>query len=81
VDYITKLRGGVAIPGFLKEYRGGKQYLFLGLRMTRDTERMVLSDIIYAAGNPAGWVLIPKPNDEGNNDIAEEMVSTETLSM
>ena len=55
VDYITELMGGFAIPGFLKEYRKGKQYLFCGLRMLRDTERMVLSDIIYAAGEPAGW--------------------------
>jgi hypothetical protein len=64
VDYITELMGGFAIPGFLKEYRKGKQYLFLGLRMTRDTERMVLSDIIYAAGNPVGWALIPEPNEK-----------------
>jgi hypothetical protein len=62
VDYITELMGGFAIPGFLKEYRRGKQYLFLGLRMTRDTERMVLSDITYAAGTPAGWALIAEPN-------------------
>jgi len=62
VDYITELMGGFAIPGFLKEYRQGKQYLFLGLRMTRDTERMVLSDMIYGAGHPAGWALIPVPN-------------------
>ncbi len=62
VDYITELMGGFAIPSFLKEYRKGKQYLFLGLRMTRDTERMVLSDIIYAADEPAGYALIPEPN-------------------
>ncbi|MBL34052.1 MAG: SIR2 family protein [Oceanospirillaceae bacterium] len=64
VDYITELMGGFAIPGFLKEYRKGKQYLFCGLRMLRDTERMVLSDIIYAAGSPAGWVLLPDPTDK-----------------
>lgn len=64
VDYITELMGGFAIPGFLKAYRQGKQYLFLGLRMHRDTERMVLSDVIYAAGDPAGWALIPEPNDK-----------------
>ncbi|MGR9107298.1 MAG: SIR2 family protein [Gammaproteobacteria bacterium] len=62
VDYITELMGGFAIPAFLKEYRKGKQYLFLGLRMDRDTERMVLSDIIYGAGKPAAWALIPEPN-------------------
>jgi hypothetical protein len=64
VDYITELMGGFAIPGFLKELRKGKQYLFLGLRMTRDTERMVLSDIIYASGSPSGWALIREPNDK-----------------
>jgi hypothetical protein len=64
VDYITELMGGFAIPGYLKKYRKEKQYLFLGLRMIRDTERMVLSDIIYAAGNPAGWAMIPEPNDK-----------------
>jgi len=64
VDYITELMGGFAIPGFLKAYRKDKQYLFVGLRMTRDTERMVLSDIIYSAASPAGWALIPEPNDK-----------------
>jgi len=64
VDYITELMGGFSIPSFLKEYRKEKQYLFIGLRMTRDTERMVLSDIIYAAGKPSGWALIAEPNDK-----------------
>ncbi|MES9831336.1 MAG: SIR2 family protein [Candidatus Thiodiazotropha sp. DIVDIV] len=64
VDYITELMGGFALPSYLKTYRKGKQYLFLGIRMTRDTERMVLSDIIYAADQPAGWALIPEPNEK-----------------
>ncbi|RLU02031.1 SIR2 family protein [Ketobacter sp.] len=64
VDYITELMGGFAIPGFLKQYRKDKQYLFMGLRMNRDTERMVLSDIIYGAGSPAGWVMLPDANDK-----------------
>ncbi len=64
VDYITELMGGFAIPGFLKEYRKSKQYLFLGMRMTRDTERMVLSDITYAAKEPKGWALIPEPTEK-----------------
>jgi len=62
VDYITELMGGFAIPSFLKEYRKKKQYLFIGLRLTRDTERMVMSDIIYSSGTPSGWALIPEPN-------------------
>ena len=64
VDYLTELMGGFGIPSFLKAYRKQRQYLFLGLRMTRDTERMVLSDIIYGASEPAGWALIPKPTDK-----------------
>ena len=64
VDYITELMGGFAIPDFIKSYRKGKQYLFMGVRMTRDTERMVLSDFIYAADTPAGWALIPEPTDK-----------------
>ena len=64
VDYITELMGGFSIPPFMKEYRKDKQYLFLGMHMTRDTERMVLSDIIYAADKPAGWAFVPNPTDK-----------------
>lgn len=64
VDYITELMGGFSIPAFLKERRRGKQYLLMGLRLNRDTERMVMADIIYSAASPAGWVLIPEPNDK-----------------
>lgn len=64
VDYITELMGGFAIPTFLKQRRKGKRYLLLGLRLTRDTERMVLVDILYGAGEPAGWALIPDPNEK-----------------
>ena len=62
VDYITELMGGFGLPGFVKQYRKSRQYLFIGVPMTRDTERMVLSDIIYAADEPAGWALIKEPN-------------------
>jgi hypothetical protein len=64
VDYITELMGGFAIPSFVKTYRQDRQYCLLGLRLLRDTERMVMSDIIYAAGSPAGWALIPAPTDK-----------------
>jgi hypothetical protein len=65
VDYITELMGGFAIPSFLKQKREGLRYLLMGLRLNRDTERMVMSDIIYsAAPNPTGWVLLPEPNDK-----------------
>jgi hypothetical protein len=40
-------------------------YVLLGLRLNRDSERMVLSDLIYdAAREPAGWALIAQPNDK-----------------
>ena len=59
VDYITELMGGFAIPAFLKKYRKGRQYLLLGLPLDRDTERMLLADILYDAATPAGWALVP----------------------
>lgn len=64
VDYITELMGGFAIPEFLKEYRKGKQYLFIGVPLNRDSERMVMSDIIYGAAEKKGWVLNKNPTDK-----------------
>jgi SIR2-like domain len=62
VDYITELMGGFSIPPFLKARRVGKRYLFLGLRLNRDTERMVMTDIIYdCSTGPAAWALIEEP--------------------
>ena len=58
VDYITELMGGFAIPSFLKEKRKGLKYVFLGMRFTRDTERMVMSDITFDADEQRGWALI-----------------------
>jgi hypothetical protein len=62
VDYITELMGGFAIPPFVKRMRQGRKYLLLGMRLTRDTERMVLSDIVFGSGG--GWALIPNANDK-----------------
>jgi hypothetical protein len=64
VDFITELMGGFSIPPEVKELRKGKQYLLMGLRLNRDTERMVMSDVIYAAAEPAGWALIANPTDK-----------------
>jgi hypothetical protein len=64
VDYITELMGGFAVPSFIKRMRGDKRYLFLGMRFNRDSERMVMSDIIYGAARPAGWVFIATPTDK-----------------
>ncbi|MFN3881862.1 MAG: SIR2 family protein [Nitrincola lacisaponensis] len=59
VDYLTELMGGFGMPTFLKKKRLGRQYLLLGLRLDRDTPRMLLSDIAYGAGQPAGWACLP----------------------
>ncbi len=64
VDYISELMGGFAIPAFLKEYRKDKQYLLIGLPLNRDSERMVMSDIIYGAAEPKGWVLNKAPTNK-----------------
>jgi hypothetical protein len=64
VDYITELMGGFAIPDFLKEYRKGKQYLFIGMPLNRDSERMVMSDIVYGAAAHKGWVLNKNPTNK-----------------
>ena len=64
VDFITELMGGFSIPPVVKELRKGKQYLLMGMRLNRDTERMVMSDMIYSAAEPAGWALINNPTDK-----------------
>ncbi|WP_298398647.1 SIR2 family protein [uncultured Azonexus sp.] len=61
VDFITELMGGFSIPPEVKELRKGKQYLLMGMRLNRDTERMVMADMIYSAAQPAGWVFITEP--------------------
>ena len=45
VDWLTEAMGGYALPPFLKEYRKGKGYLFLGVDFSRDTYRMVANEI------------------------------------
>ena len=80
VDYITELMGGFGIPGFLKEYRKDKQYLFLGMRFSRDTERMVMSDIVYGANEPKGWALISDPTKKEQRFCAKmgiEIIETD----
>lgn len=74
VDYITELMGGFAVPSFVKELRAGKRYLLLGMRLNRDTERMVFSDLIYAAGSPAGWALIAEPTAKERRFLAKHDV-------
>lgn len=61
VDFITELMGGFSIPPEIKALRQGKRYLLMGMRLNRDTERMVMADMIYSAASPAGWVFIAEP--------------------
>lgn len=61
VDFITELMGGFSIPPEIKLLRQGKQYLLMGMRLNRDTERMVMADMIFSAAKPAGWVFIAEP--------------------
>ncbi len=64
VDFITELMGGFSIPPEIKTLRQGKQYLLLGMRLNRDTERMVMADMIYSSAQPAGWVFIVQPTEK-----------------
>jgi hypothetical protein len=64
VDYITELMGGFGVPKFFKEYRKEKKYLLLGLRLNRDTERMVLADLTYGRSCEGGWAVIPNATDK-----------------
>jgi len=90
VDYITELMGGFAIPSFVKRARQNKRYLLLGMRLNRDTDRMVFSDVIFGADKPAGWALIPHPTDKEkrylerlnveivNADVADFLTAAQT---
>lgn len=84
VDYITELMGGFGLPAFLKEYRKEKQYLFIGMRFNRDTERMVMADIVYGAQEPKGWALIPAPTNKEERYCAKmgiEIIKTDVNAL
>ena len=72
VDYITELMGGFAIPDFLKQLRLNKQYLILGLNFDKDTERMLTSDMIYGAAEPAGWLMSETPSTRDQKFCAQK---------
>lgn len=84
VDYLTELMGGFAVPDFIKGYRRGRQYVFLGLRLTRDTERMLATHLIAGAGSPAGWALISAPTAKERRFCARlgiEMVAADAADL
>ena len=74
VDYITELMGGFAIPSFVKRLRQNKRYLLLGLRLNRDTDRMVFSDLIFGASKPAGWACLPQASDKEKRFLAKQNI-------
>ena len=45
VDWLTEAMGGYGLPPFLKDYKKGKSYLFMGVDFSRDTYRMVANEI------------------------------------
>ena len=45
VDWLTEAMGGYALPPFLKTFKNGKSYLFLGIDFDRDTYRMVANEV------------------------------------
>jgi hypothetical protein len=56
VDFITELMGGFAIPPEpSRNCARASNTCCMGLRLNRDTERMVMSDMIYSAAELAGW--------------------------
>lgn len=81
VDYITELMGGFAIPGFVKELRSGKRYLFIGMRFSRDTERMVARELIHGAGQPAGWALLENATDKEKRFLSQLGIAVVPMSI
>jgi hypothetical protein len=84
VDYITELMGGFAIPDIIKTYRKGKRYLLIGMPLNRDSERMVMSDITYDAGQPRGWVLNKNPTPKEQRfckKVGLEIVDADVLDL
>ena len=81
VDYLTELMGGFGVPPCLKQYRKGKQYLLIGLPLTRDTERMTLSDLTYAAADPKGWAVMEAPTDKERRFCRRQRIEIIEASM
>ncbi len=85
VDCVTELMDGLAVPSFLRLRRRGRRHLRLGVRLERDGERMILSNLVHnAAVGPAGWALIPDANDKERRlcqRIGIEIVEADALAL
>ena len=58
VDWLTEAMGGYSIPPFIKHYKEGKSYLFMGVDFDRDTFRMVANEITM--GLTSGYLVNDK---------------------
>lgn len=81
VDYLTELMGGFAIPDPIKQHRVGRQYLMIGLRFTRDTERMLVADLIHGAADTAGWAMLDNPTRKEQRFCQRQRLETLDLSI
>lgn len=66
VDWLTEAMGGYAIPPFLKEYKNGKSYLFLGVDFSRDTYRMVANEITLGL---SGGVVVENKDELSKKEL------------
>lgn len=60
VDYLTELKGRFGMPAFVRKRRLGKRFLLLGLRLNRDTERMIMRGLIDSTQSQCGWAFLPE---------------------
>ena len=72
VDYLTELMGGFALPRFIKERRRGVHYVSLGVRYTRDTERMLFTEISQQGAEPKGWAVLPESTPKERRYLARQ---------
>jgi len=79
VDWLTEAMGGYAIPPILKEYRKGKEYLFLGMDFSKDTFRMVANEITI--GLKGGITLLNKEELTKKEDKFIKTHSLENIKM
>ena len=76
---------GLTVPSFIKLRRRGRRHLLLGVRLDRDRERLIRSNLVHdAAVGPAGWTLIPDANDKERRlcqRIGIEIVEADALAL
>lgn len=55
VDWLTEAMAGFSMPPWLKKYKDGKSYLFMGIDFSKDTYRMVVNELTIGLGG--GYVV------------------------